>query len=226
MEGNREIRQWQTQPPPPPPLAAGTKVERKVMEKNRRNQMKLLYSKLKSLLPDQPSNVAMNVSDQVEEAINYIKSLETKLKRQQEKKEWLLRSGRSSSDDVGRNLPELKIREMGSAVEVVLTSGLGDWFIFYQIIHIFPEERAQIINASYSVLGTTVFYTLHAEIEDVVYEFGARKLTERLKKLVYGSTSDAEITQPSAAASYIHPPGAAAAYTPTTYNPHFRSHEI
>lgn len=59
-----------------------------------------------------------------------------------------------------------------------------------------------------------------------MYEFGARKLTERLKKLVYGSTSDAEITQPSAAASYIHPPGAAAAYTPTTYNPHFRSHEI
>jgi hypothetical protein len=36
---------------------SSTKTERKVSEKNRRNQMKTLYSKLNSLLPDKESTV-------------------------------------------------------------------------------------------------------------------------------------------------------------------------
>ncbi|KEH39152.1 helix loop helix DNA-binding domain protein [Medicago truncatula] len=36
---------------------SSTKVERKVVEKNRRNQMKILYSKLNSLLPSYNSKV-------------------------------------------------------------------------------------------------------------------------------------------------------------------------
>ncbi|XP_031743907.1 uncharacterized protein LOC116404724 [Cucumis sativus] len=85
-----------------------------------------------------------------------------------------------------RNVPELKIKEMGPAVEVVLTTGLEDRSLFYDTIRILNEERAEIINVSYSLLDNTILYSLHAEIEDVVFDFGGtKKLIERLNQLVY-----------------------------------------
>ncbi|XP_022948053.1 transcription factor bHLH162-like [Cucurbita moschata] len=167
------------------------KVERKVLEKNRRNQMKLLYSKLNSLLPpNQSTDSPLTVLDQIEEAIKYIQSLTVKLDKVKEKKKRILMSAPTRSPS--SNLPELKIKEMGSAVEVVFMTELNDRFLFYEIIRIFHEERAEIINATYSVLDDTVLYSLHAEIEDVMYAFGATKLTERLKRLAYEWKSDAE----------------------------------
>ncbi|XP_038902350.1 transcription factor bHLH162-like [Benincasa hispida] len=183
-------------------LRYAEKIERKVIEKNRRNKMKSLYSNLNSLLPTPHSNLPLTVSEQIEEVIKSIKSLEIKLKKDEEKKERLLRKSKMSlsspsytalSTNQNRNVPELKIKEMGSAVEVVLTTGLEDRSIFYEIIRIFNEERVEIINVSYSDLESTIIYSLHAEIEDVVYEFGGTKLIERLKKLVHEPNNDPEL---------------------------------
>ena len=70
------------------------------------------------------------MSDQIQEAIKYIKSLELKLKKDEEKKERFTRRSSSSSSYMAptrtrnRNGPELRIKEMGSVVEVVLSTGL------------------------------------------------------------------------------------------------------
>ncbi|XP_038902351.1 transcription factor bHLH162-like [Benincasa hispida] len=188
------------------------KVERKVMEKNRRNKMKSLYTNLNSLLPISHSNeLPLTVLDQIDKAIKYIKSLEINLKKDEEKKERLLRKSKLSSSSSSytalsmspnRNVPELKIKEMGSAVEVVLTTGLEDRSIFYEIIRIFDEERVEIINISYSILENTIIYSLHTEIEDVVYEFGGTKLIERLKKLVHEPNNDPEIQAVAVSSSH------------------------
>lgn len=53
---------------------------------------------------------------------------------------------------------------MGSAVEVVLKTGLEDRSMFYETIRILNEERAEIINVSYSLLDDTILYSLHAEV--------------------------------------------------------------
>ncbi|XP_022986054.1 transcription factor bHLH162-like [Cucurbita maxima] len=171
--------------------------------------MKSLYSKLNSLLPTHHSNeMPLSVSDQIEEAIKYIKSLELKLKKNEEKKERFTRQSSSSlytapTRSRNRNGPELRIKEIGSAVEVVLSIGLEeDRFIFYEIIHIFYQERAEIVNVSYSVVGNSVLYSLHAEIEDVVYEFGATKPTERIKRLVYGWANDGEMKAAGSSSSF------------------------
>lgn len=42
--------------------STSTKIERRIIEKNRRNQMKVLYSKLNSLLPNQSSKVCISFS--------------------------------------------------------------------------------------------------------------------------------------------------------------------
>ncbi|KAL9457779.1 hypothetical protein AB3S75_006765 [Citrus x aurantiifolia] len=184
-----------------------TKIERKTIEKNRRDQMKNLYSTLKSLLPNQPSKEALSLPDQVDEAINYIKMLETKLKECKKKKESLQGRERSHaciSDGTEARLmtssspkaPEIEIHEMGSNLEVILTSGVDDQFIFYEVIRILHQDGAEILNANFSVVGNTIFHVIHAEIRDSMFGFGAAKISERLKGFVSGCASEGEMQLP------------------------------
>ncbi|KAI9086789.1 hypothetical protein K1719_031383 [Acacia pycnantha] len=187
------------QPPPPP-----TKVERKTIEKNRRNQMKSLYSKLNSLLPNQNPKELLQLPDQVDQAINYIKSLEAKVKVAQEKKESLtgkkrsLASCSSSAIDINKNKsvvrsPEIEIREVGSSLQIVLITGLDNQFVFYEIIRILHEENIEVVSANSSLFGDSMHHVVHAEIGQSSLQFGATKVSQRLKTFVYGSSSDVEI---------------------------------
>ncbi|KAG6657973.1 hypothetical protein CIPAW_04G127400 [Carya illinoinensis] len=180
--------------------SSSTKVERRIIEKNRRNQMKVLYSRLNSLLPNPDSKEAVSLPDQIDEAIKYITSLETKLKKSKEKKESL--NGRKKrpytctnfEETAGLKSPKIEIRETGSTLEIVLITGLDNQFIFYEMIHILHGEQADVFNASFSTSGDSVLYVVHAEIVGCSFDFGAAKVTERLKRLVYGSTSDVELS--------------------------------
>jgi hypothetical protein len=232
-----------------------TKTERKVVERNRRNQMKSLYSSLNSLLPNQNFKVlhlslslnscllvlfhssmlpltsheeaklsllscycrqiiafglerfgiynlrlddiscsllflelakllkifflllwvymqeAQPLPDQIDRAINYIKSLEEKLEKAREKKESLARSRKRSYtctfdpiSSAASKSPQLKIHEIGSALEIVLTSGLGNQFLFYEIISILHEEGVEVVSANFQALGDSFFHIVHAQV--------------------------------------------------------------
>ncbi|KAL5573528.1 hypothetical protein UlMin_023125 [Ulmus minor] len=185
--------------------SSSTKIERRIVEKNRRNQMKILYSSLFSLLPNPNSKAGdsvLTLPDQIDETINYIKSLETKLKKSEEKKRSL--SGRKRShnctnsstfDSINGSLksPQIEIHEMGSVLEIVLITGLDNQFIFHEIIRILQEERADVVNVKFSVVRDSIFHVVHAEIPDVTFAFGAAKITEKLKRFVSGSSSDVEL---------------------------------
>ncbi|KAG6751238.1 hypothetical protein POTOM_045760 [Populus tomentosa] len=179
---------------------SSTKTERKVIEKNRRNQMKTLYSKLNSLLPNQNFKEPQPLPDQIDEAISHIKSLEEKLKKAREKKEGLTSSRKRSytctSDPIPiatPKSPQLKIQELGSALEIVLTSGPDNQFLFYEIIRILHEEGVEVVNANFQVLGDSIFQVLHAQMKESDNGFGAAKVTERLNMLINGSTSEMEL---------------------------------
>ncbi|KAM1114255.1 hypothetical protein ACFX15_046177 [Malus domestica] len=194
--------------------SSSTKVERRVVEKNRRNHMKLLYSNLFSLLPNQNPKEPLSLPEQIDEAINYIKSRESKLQKSKEKKESLVGTRKRShatsfvnvesmkpnnlSIESGRSTkaPQIQIHETGSTVEVVLTSGLDNHqFIFYEIIRILDEEQADVVHASFSTLGDTTFHVVRAEMHKSVLDFGAARITEKLNRFVNGSTSDQELQQ-------------------------------
>ncbi|KAK2424595.1 transcription factor bHLH162 [Trifolium repens] len=185
-----------------PSSSSSTKVERKIVEKNRRNQMKNLFSKLNSLLPNYSNKEALPLPEQVEEAINYIKSLETNVKLVKEKKEGLMEnkrshSGCSSSSEAKRNIisPKIEIHEMGSSLQVIITCGVNDQFILCEIIRILHEENLEVITANSSVAKDSIFHILHAEIPQSLLQFGATKVSERLKMFVNGSGSEIE-TEP------------------------------
>nr|XP_025670091.1 transcription factor bHLH162-like [Arachis hypogaea] len=188
-----------------PSSSTTNKIERRLIEKNRRNHMKMLYSKLNSLLPNYNPKEALPLPDQVDEAINYIKNLEEKVKTAKEKKDGLLeRMGRKRTRGGGRDgsgcsntkPPQLEVHETGSCLEIVMTCGLENQFIFYEIIRILNEENIDVKSANSSLLGDSMIHVLHAEIPPLLIQFGATKVSERLKRFVNGSASDIELLQP------------------------------
>ncbi|KAK8665581.1 hypothetical protein V6N13_005747 [Hibiscus sabdariffa] len=188
---------------------SSAKVERKIIEKNRRNHMKILYSDLNSLLPHRDSKEPLSLPDQIDEAVSYIKNLKNRLNEYREKKEGLMGRKRSYScmndaktTAVSLKSPELKINEHGSAMEVVLTTGTDGQFMFHDMICILNQHGAELVNASFSAVGDTVFHVVHAEIGAFV---GAQMIKNKLNKLVHGSDCEDDQLQQELWNFEIHP---------------------
>ncbi|KAF8007980.1 hypothetical protein BT93_K1849 [Corymbia citriodora subsp. variegata] len=170
------------------------RTERKIIEKNRRNRMKHLYSVLNSLLPSQPSDQeAKSLPDQIDEAIVYIKGLETAVKEAKDKKESLMGKKRpcpSTNDNTLEAIksPQIEIRVRDSSLEVILTSGVHDQFIFSEILRMLHEEKVEVLNANFSMVGNSIYHLVHAKIGES--DLGAAMISERLKTFVNGSATD------------------------------------
>ncbi|KAL4293048.1 hypothetical protein HN51_043535 [Arachis hypogaea] len=179
--------------------SSSTKMERKIIERNRREQMKNLCFKLNSLLPNfNPKQTLPPRVDQIDEAIIYIKTLESRVEIAKEKKESLLNkgmkkrphdlAGSSAFDDEtqGTSLkpPTIEIHERGSMLEIVLMiSGFDNQFIFSEIIRILHEENIEVLSAISSRAGDSMIHVVHAE--NHLYQLGATKeISERLKRFV------------------------------------------
>ncbi|CAL5200392.1 unnamed protein product [Lathyrus oleraceus] len=162
--------------------------------------MKSLFSNLNSLCPNYNPKVALPLPDQIDEAINYIKSLETKLKSAKEKKESLmrnkrLRSGCLNSSGVKGSIksPKIEIHENGSSLQVIVTCGVDEQFIFCEIMRILHEDYGEVISANSSLAGDSVIHVVHAENPQSLFQFGATKVSERLKRFVNGSVEEVQI---------------------------------
>ncbi|KAH7857191.1 hypothetical protein Vadar_010041 [Vaccinium darrowii] len=98
--------------------------------------------------------------------------------------------GSTSSSTMGViRSPQIEIHEMGSALKVVLITGLDCQHIFNQIIRLVHEEGAEIVNASFSTVGDTVFHTIHSKVGDSGFACGAARIAEKLKKSFYEACS-------------------------------------
>lgn len=111
--------------------------------------------------------------DQLDEATNYIKKLQTKLERMKEKKDSLMGNiddekpnGSSSTNSSGiiRSSPQIEIHQNGLALEVVLITGLDYQFMFNETIRVLHEEGAEIVSASFNVVEDAVFHTIHSKV--------------------------------------------------------------
>ncbi|CAH8368291.1 unnamed protein product [Eruca vesicaria subsp. sativa] len=163
-------------------------VDRKTIEKNRRIQMKALYSELNSLLP-QTSRAPLTLPDQLDEAANYIKKLQVNVEKKRERKRKLVATGSSSMSSSGgvsvpRRLPKIEIQETGPLLLIFLVTSLEHKFMFHEIIGVLTEESgAEITYAGSSTVDDTAFHTLHCKVEDCDHEASSR-ISESLKKLV------------------------------------------
>lgn len=170
--------------------------DRKTIEKNRRNYMKDLYSKLHSLIPHENSSKGgKSLTDQLDEAAKYIKKLKIKLEKLKHKRETL--EGINLLSNIPRIeeailesaciSPQVDIHDSGSSVEIHLISGLDvSSFMFIKIIGMLQEEGFEIQNANCVVSNSTCFQTIHSQVGDCVPSCGSGTISERIKKFVNG----------------------------------------
>lgn len=116
----------------------------------------------------------MSLPDQLEEATDYIKKLQTRLERMKERRDNIQAAGRvkiSSETLMARvmKVPQVEIHEMGSVLEVILITGLDCQFLFSETIRVLHEEKAEVVNARFSVLDTTVFQTIHSKVPTYLF---------------------------------------------------------
>ncbi|MFS8024203.1 putative transcription factor bHLH family [Helianthus anomalus] len=125
--------------------------ERKVIERNRRNNMKILYSQLFSLVPDRfKSEGIMEISERINETINYIESLKANIEKMKDKKK---SHAASTSQSLG-----IQIHEMSPDVDVVLITGLKNHSIFCDITRVLHQCSAEVRQANFSASGLCTFY--------------------------------------------------------------------
>ncbi|KAL5715470.1 hypothetical protein ACHQM5_017283 [Ranunculus cassubicifolius] len=142
------------------------RTERKIVEKNRRNQMKNLCIQLSSLIPTHNSKEVSSLVDQLDEATDYIKALENQLDILRKKKlklEGVISVPGNPRTDRKRS-PEIEIRCVGSALEVILIAANDCQPMFYKIIRVLHQEGADIVNASFSVVNDSIIHTIHSEV--------------------------------------------------------------
>lgn len=64
----------------------------------------------------------------------------------------------------GSSLPILKIRELGSSLEVVLITGIRRKFKLSQVMNIIEQEGAEGVTVNLSNVGDKIFHNVHAKV--------------------------------------------------------------
>ncbi|KAH7651040.1 Achaete-scute transcription factor-related protein [Dioscorea alata] len=178
------------------------KVERKVLEKKRRIEMKALCHKLNSLIPNEnkdsssskPSSSQLHLLDQ---AAKYIKELRERVDTLKEMKKIKINNEtNNNNNNISNNItnvnnnedeemPVIQVKKVDSNLEVVLVSKLNKQVMFHEVIRVLGEEGAEINNASFSIVGDKIFHTIHSQVNCSGMEFNCPAMLERLQELVH-----------------------------------------
>ncbi|XP_037410780.1 transcription factor bHLH167-like [Triticum dicoccoides] len=171
--------------------SSGSKMERKDVEKNRRLHMKGLCLKLSSLVPASSSSDhhlrhysssppssnkdAATQLDQLDSAAAYIKQLRGRIDDLKRRKQAAVSgtAGCSSSISTGdykgapstatTALPVIEVRHQDGTLDVALVSEVGRPFRLHEVIAVLEQEGAEVVSASFSVVGDKIFYTVHSQ---------------------------------------------------------------
>ncbi|KAG2587461.1 transcription factor bHLH168-like isoform X2 [Panicum virgatum] len=178
----------------------GCKLERKDVEKNRRLHMKGLCLKLSSLIPpaarrasllseaaasaSNPNKDAETQLDQLDSAAAYIKQLKERVDALKRRKEG--GGGREGGAAAGAvRMPVVEVRcQDGATLDVVLISEAGRPFKLHEVITALEEEGAEVVSASFSVVGDKIFYTIHSQALSPGIGLDAARVSERLHDLL------------------------------------------
>ncbi|KAL8461250.1 hypothetical protein ACS0TY_032642 [Phlomoides rotata] len=182
------------------------RIERKIIEKNRRNRMKILYSNLVSLLPNHTSKVeGLALPDQIDEAVEYIKSMQMKVERLKQK-ELLLQGKRlisdprvtntSSTENKCTNKTQFEVHSMGQNLDVVLANGLPDYSSFNDVIRFIHQHGGEIASASFARNGNSIIQVLQDKVgHNNESSFEGATMSRKLKELVSGTCSSSEVLE-------------------------------
>ncbi|KAK3156409.1 hypothetical protein QOZ80_2AG0106920 [Eleusine coracana subsp. coracana] len=182
-------------PPTPPfgryPAAGGGvgKPDRKTVERNRRNQMNALYSRLDTLVRDGGGVPAATTTrpDRLEAAASYIRQTAERVERLRERKRELTSSqGSGSSASRAAAEVEVEVQHLGSGLHAILVTGAppSDGASFHLAVRAVEEAGGEVQNAHFSVVGARAIYTIHTLVTG--QQGGIERVVQRLRGALRG----------------------------------------
>ncbi|PHU04287.1 hypothetical protein BC332_25109 [Capsicum chinense] len=180
---------------------SGPKLERKYVEKNRRNHMKNLCNQLHSMLPTHPSTskgTTTAVPDQIDAAVNYIESLKMNLEKNKKHLEELKMGPKKAQSSNATNEPgpssksppQIEFHEMGPNMVVVLITSLDNIATFNKIIRLCHEEGVEVVSTNFKLNGNSTLQISHESKVHInkssTIEFKETTLCTKMKELIYG----------------------------------------
>lgn len=165
-------------------------------EKQRRKEMKALFTALRSLLPNENLRGKRKVSEQVLEAVNYVRHLQRKvqdLSAQREK----MRADYDANAKVAtkkfvdkilpfggleREYPALQINSVSSGIQICMNS-LEHEIVYSDILLALEGEGLEVVSAASSTINNKVYHTIHAKVVDL-NTFNVRTLYHKLWQLI------------------------------------------
>ncbi|KAK3152546.1 hypothetical protein QOZ80_2BG0160550 [Eleusine coracana subsp. coracana] len=151
-------------PPPPPPFGrypaaggGGGKPDRKTVERNRRNQMNALYSRLDTLVRGDD-----DAAGQAGGGGGVHKAAGGEGGEAQERKRELT-SSQGSGSSASRAEVEVEVQHLGSGLHAILVTGAppSDGASFHRAVRAVEEAGGEVQNAHFSVVGARAIYTIH-----------------------------------------------------------------
>ncbi|ESQ43363.1 hypothetical protein EUTSA_v10015297mg [Eutrema salsugineum] len=138
------------------------------IERQRRQEMASLYASLRSLLPLNFIQGKRSTSDQVNEAVNYIKYLQRKIKELSSRRDELMLLSRGSflddSKDEMEMMNHVMVRQCLVGVEIVFSSRCcGGQPQLSSVFQVLCENGLCLLNSISSIVDDRLIYTIHAE---------------------------------------------------------------
>ena len=144
--------------------------------------------------------------DQLDSAAAYIKQLRGRIDDLKRRKQAALfggTAGCSSSVSAGdykgaaasatTALPVIEVRHQDGTLDVALVSEVGRPFRLHEVIAVLEQEGAEVVSASFSVVGNKIFYTLHSQAFCPRIGLDARRVDLRLRGLAAAATISSSV---------------------------------
>lgn len=182
----------------------------KMIERQRRKEMKVLFSQLRSLLPEENIRGKRAASEQLLEAVNYVRYLQQKiedLSAQRDKQKVnsdqnakvSFRKFCNKTQPFGgsdRECPAVNIKSVGSGVQI-WTNSLEHEIVYSEILLALEEGGLEVVSASSSAVKNRVYHTIHAKVFDH-NTFNIENLYQKLWHLInahHNKNQDLRITE-------------------------------
>lgn len=127
--------------------------------------------------------------DQLDSAAAYIKQLKERIEALKRRKEGGGKGEGATTAAVaggggGVRMPVIEVRCQDGTLDVVLISEAGRPFKLHEVITVLGQEGAEVVSASFSVVGDKIFYTIHSQALSSRIGLDAARVSERLQDLL------------------------------------------